>query len=194
MLTNARRFLAQLRSHQTGGALVGDGPAAQRRHALLLAALCLLATITVAQLLAPSTARSATETFTASADTYSTERSPDLVPGGYDFLKVKGEPLRSSYLRFDVDRAIPNVKRATLRVYSTERNDWRVDVRYVADSGWDENGLTFANAPWTGPIVGHAPVITARGWVEVDVTDVLQHDSVISHDARAHHVARRVHR
>jgi hypothetical protein len=161
--------------------ILADDP----RRRLAFTAACVLATLAVAQFIVPALTRSAVATtLTASADTYSTELSPDLVTGGYDFLKVKGVPLRSSYLRFDVDRAIPNVKRATLRVYSTERNDWRVDVRYVADSGWGENDLTFNNAPWTGPIVGHAPVITARGWVEVDVTDVLQHDSVISHGGK----------
>ena len=142
--------------------LLADDP----RRRLVFAGTCVLATLAVAQFLVPALTRSAVSTtFTASADTYSSERNPDLGHGGYDMLKVKGGTLerRSSYVRFNVDRANPDVKRATLRVYSTAPNDWRVDVRYVPDSTWGENDLTFNNAPATGAVVGYAPVIKAPG-------------------------------
>ena len=154
---------------------------------LAFTAACVLATLAVAQFLLPALTRSAdATTIRVAADTYSTERNPDVGHGGYDMLKVKGGPLerRASYLRFDIDWANPDVKRVTLRVYSTAPNDWRVDVRYVPDSSWGENELTFHNAPAAGAVVGYAPVIKARQWVDVDVTEVLRHDSTIRHGGK----------
>ena len=100
MLTNARRRLAQLRSRHADGLLIGDAPATERRRALGVAAVCVLATVAIAQLLAPSATKSATQTFVVSADSYVSEGNPDAVHGDWDYLMVDGGPQEhTSYLR-----------------------------------------------------------------------------------------------
>jgi hypothetical protein len=170
MLTNAPRFAASL----------------TRRRALALAAACLLATLAVAQLLLPSSTRSATETFTVAADTYVSECNPDTAHGASPVLKVDGgRKERSSYLRFDISGTRRNITRATLRLYGLRDNNLGVAVRYVADNDWDERTLTFNNAPTApGDFVGHSAGIRQQDWVSIDVTDVLAHTSVLTDGGR----------
>ena len=163
MLTNAPRF--------------SESPA-DRKRALVLMAVCFLATIAVAQLLVPSATKSATETFTVAADSYVSECNPDAPHGDSPVLKVDGgRQERSSYLRFNIAGARRNVKHATLRLYSLKRNPLGVAVRIVGDDSWREQGLTFNNAPTApGDYVGHSAELGSREWVEIDVTDVVAHD------------------
>ena len=154
-----------------------------RPRRLALAAACALATLAVAQFLAPAVTRSAVvATFTAAADTYTSARNPDLVHGTLDYLKVDGGRLeRTSYLRIDIPPARRSLKKATLRVFSTQANPWGVAVRFVADDTWRENELTFNNSPdHVGRVLGHSGPVGANQWVEIDVTSELLNNPAIA--------------
>ncbi len=182
MLTNARRRFAQLRARQADGLLIGDAPATQRRRALGVAAVCVLATVAVAQLLAPSATKSATQTFTVSADSYVSESNPDAVHGDWNYLLVDGGPEEhTSYLRVDIPPAHRDLKKVTLRVFSTQEDPLGVTVRFVADDTWRESTLTFNNAPdHVGRVLGHAGPIGANEWVDIDITDALRNNPAIA--------------
>jgi acid phosphatase type 7 len=182
MLTKARRRFAQLRSSRAEGLLIGDAPATQRRRALGIAAVCVLATVAVAQLLAPSETRSATQTFTVTADSYVSESNPDAVHGDMQSLLVDGGPLeRTSYLRVDIPPAHRDLKKATLRVFSTQADPFGVAVRFVADDNWRESTLTFNNRPdHVGRVLGHSGPVAANQWVDIDITDELLENPAIA--------------
>jgi hypothetical protein len=166
MLTNAPRFARSL---------------LDRRRALVLMAACVLATIAVAQFLVPSTTKSATETIVVAADTFVSECTPDTAHNTSEVLKVDGgRQERSSYLRFDINSARRNVKKATLRLYSEKRTNLGVAVQIVADDSWSAADLTFNNAPAPLAYVGHSAELAKGVWVEIDVTDVLDHENSIA--------------
>jgi hypothetical protein len=150
---------------------------------LALAAACVLATLAVAQFLAPALTRSAVATtFTVSADSYTSERNPNLVHGNLHYLKVDGGPReRTSYLRIDIPPARRVMTKATLRVYSTQNNPWGVAVRFVADDNWRESQITYNNAPeHLGRVLGHSGPVGANEWVEIDVTHALRNNPAIA--------------
>ena len=115
---------------------------------LALAAACVLATLAVAQFLAPALTHSAVATtFTVTADSYVSESNPDAVHGDMHDLLVDGGPMeRSSYLRVDIPAAHRTLTKATLRIYSTKDDPLGVTVRFVADDNWRESTITFNNA------------------------------------------------
>ncbi|TML93915.1 MAG: DNRLRE domain-containing protein, partial [Actinobacteria bacterium] len=182
MLSNARRLFAQLRSSRTGGFLIGEAPTTQRRRALVGAAVCVLATVAIAQLLAPSVTRSATQTFTVTADSFVSEGNPDVAHGDLQYLKVDGGPQRdTTYLRVDIPAAHRVLKKATLHVFSIQDDPWGVAVRFVNDDNWRESAITFDNAPeHVGRVLGHAGPISANEWVDIDITDELMHNPAIA--------------
>ena len=152
------------------------------RRRLALAAACVLATLAVAQFLAPALTRSATaQTFIVSADSYVSERNPDLVHGDLPYLKVDGGHLeRTSYLRVDIPPAHRVMTKATLRVYSTQANPWGVAVRFVATDEWRESEITFNNKPDEGRVLGHSGPLDANEWVDIDVTNALRLNPAIA--------------
>jgi hypothetical protein len=149
----------------------------EHRRRFALASACLIATLVVAQFVVPPQTRSATQAFKVAADTYVSECNPRSTHGDSPVLKVDGgRQTRSSYLRFDLPNGHRDVKRASLRLYSLRTNRLGVAVQYGAQDGWNENNMTFGTAPAPGPYVGHSAELTAKAWVEIDVTGVLDRD------------------
>ena len=159
--------------------ILADDP----RRRLAFAAACVLAGLLIAQFLVPALTRSAVaETFTVSSDSYVSEQNPNLVHGDLPYLRVDGGRMeRSSYLRVDIPAANRTLKKATLRVYSTQANPWGVTVRFVADDNWRERTLTFNNKPdHLGRVLGHSGPTPATGWVDIDVTRELLRNPAIA--------------
>jgi hypothetical protein len=152
-----------------------------QRRRLAFGAACLVATLAVAQLIAPPETKSATQTFTVAADTYVSECNPDAAHGDSPILRVDGgQRERSSYLRFDISGTRNNVTKATLRVFSLKANRLGVAVRIVGDDNWSERDLTFNTAPVVGAYVGHSAEVGDHKWTDIDVTDVLQHEASLT--------------
>ncbi|WP_299444635.1 DNRLRE domain-containing protein [uncultured Phycicoccus sp.] len=123
---------------------------------------------------APVTARTqvpppATLSFAVAADAYVNAGSPSSKYGTATTLRLDGDPVVNSYLRFTPSGLYPTVTSAVLRISANAKNTSGFDVR-TSSGAWDEGTITYANAPAFGGTVATAPPTTQGGWVEVPVT------------------------
>ena len=154
-----------------------------RPRRLALAAACALATLAVAQFLAPAVTRSAVvATFTV-VGRHVLERTQPR-PGARHARLPEGRRRALGAHQLSAHRhpaARRSLKKATLRVFSTQANPWGVAVRFVADDTWRENELTFNNSPdHVGRVLGHSGPVGANQWVEIDVTSELLKNPAIA--------------
>ncbi|MGJ6979946.1 CBM96 family carbohydrate-binding protein [Aestuariimicrobium soli] len=94
-------------------------------------------------------------------------------------LEVRNNPTlgsgyeRIAYLTFAAPQYGCRVTRAVLhlsgQIATTESS--ATDAIRVAESGWVEGGLTWANRPDLGATLGTVTLTRTAGWVEVDLTD-----------------------
>lgn len=120
-----------------------------------------------------------TQTFLVGADAYVSSASPSSRYGTATTLRLDGDPVVSSYLRFTTNNLQPVVTSAVLRVYANARNTSTVQARSAAPT-WDEASMTWANRPAPGAVVGSAPATTAAGWVDLPVTAAVTSDGTVS--------------
>ncbi len=118
-------------------------------------------------------------TFAPVADTRVEGTSPDSNFGGSSVLKVDASPLYESYLRFELSGLSGTVKRATLRLYSTDATAHGPTVHRV-DSGWQERELTYTSRPGEGSPVASSGPLQAGAWVEWDVTPSVTGNGTVS--------------
>jgi len=96
-------------------------------------------------------------------------------------IRVDASPILRSFLRFNVQGLSGAVSRATLRVYANSSQRPGYDVRAVADNGWSESSITYANAPsLDANVAGSSGAANAGAWTEVDVTGLVQGDGLVS--------------
>ena len=123
-----------------------------------------------------------THTVTPDADSYVRQDRPTKNFGSGTKLRVAGSPTTRSYLRFELpDIGSDHIDSAILRLRSTTTTSDGGSVESVTDDTWQEQGLTWNNAPAaaTGPV---APIgATKQGqWVQVDVTSLIGQDRLPS--------------
>ncbi len=106
------------------------------------------------------------------ADAYVSEAHPDD-PHATGPLRVDGSPLRTALLRFAVDEAAGDVRRATLRIWPETSSPVGVTVHSVADPDWAEDAVTWHSAPRHRPLVAPSGPVRAGTWANIDVTDLL---------------------
>ena len=94
-------------------------------------------------------------------------------------LRCKANTDARSYIRFDLPGSVVSAK---LKVYvnNAAPHPGGFEVRGVSDNTWTEAGLTHANAPAMGPIVGSSGGLAGPGYVEIDVTSLLVGQSSLS--------------
>jgi len=83
--------------------------------------------------------------------------------------------VKTAYLRFDLSRVhMDAVRSATLRLYATDSSMSGGTFLTVTDSDWDEDQLTYNNAPpGDGMVLGALYNVKAGEWYELDVTDAV---------------------
>ena len=114
------------------------------------------------------------QSFNASADTYVYSDKPTSNYATAPKLRVDGSPLTQTYLRFDVQGVTGTVTKATLSIFAASASSTGFDVRPVADTLWQESGITFAAAPAMGAAVAGSSGPFATGtWAQVDVTSAV---------------------
>jgi hypothetical protein len=123
---------------------------------------------------------SGSTTFTAEADAYVDESNSSSNYGSNQSLRVDGSPVIHSYLRFNISGIDGSVTKATLRIYANSKSSAGIEVDKVADSNWEENGITYANAPALGEAIGSSTGFHPNTWVSVDVTSYVQANGKIS--------------
>ncbi len=101
--------------------------------------------------------------------------------GANTALRVDGSPVKSTYLRFDLTGLTGTISSATLRVYADTAHRVGYDVYAVADTSWDELGISFNHKPTpTAGIVGSSGPVDAGSWTSVDVTSLVSGGSLVS--------------
>ncbi|WP_392544399.1 DNRLRE domain-containing protein [Oryzobacter telluris] len=110
-----------------------------------------------------------TQTFQVGADAYVNSASPGSKYGTTTTLRLDGDPVVSSYLRFTTSSLQPVVTSAVLRVYANARNTSTVQARTTSTT-WDEATISWTTAPAPGAVAGSAGPTAAAGWVDIPVT------------------------
>ncbi|MGC1214054.1 MAG: DNRLRE domain-containing protein [Micromonospora sp.] len=110
----------------------------------------------------------------AVADTYVKASSPTSRYGTGPALRVDGDPVTNSYLKFTVSGQAGTVVRARLKVWVSAGSSSGFVVRPVADSTWSETSTDWNNAPPIGSTSIAATGRTTSGtWVTLDITPVV---------------------
>ena len=103
--------------------------------------------------------------FAPIADAYVTAAARRRNFGRAKVLRVQGRPVTRSYLRFDATNLDAPLSQVTLRFLS--RSSSRGFSVRATGTNWSERGITFANAPSAGLVLGRSGRIRARQWVSV---------------------------
>src|SRR6266576_5182038 len=126
---------------------------AMRRSTLFLA-------LALASLLAlPSVASAASQTFTATADSYVSSSAPGTDYGAATRLYIKwASPVQRTYVKFNV--ALPSgatITGSTLRMYVGSGSTFAgYDVYAEPNTSWTESGITYNNSPAFGTKLGNS--------------------------------------
>jgi acid phosphatase type 7 len=109
------------------------------------------------------------------ADGYVSSEHASRSYGRAKVLRTDAEPAAiRSYLRFRVDGLAGPVRAATLRLFAESASRDGLEVRGVADTGWEERTLHYASAPQVQSVVASTGPIRARTWVTADVTALVK--------------------
>jgi hypothetical protein len=121
-------------------------------------------------------------TFAPAADAYTRADAPASNYGSATSLRVDGDAVANSYLRFNVGGLQGMVKKATLRVFSTTSGTTAgVDLRSVASTNWGETSLNFNSAPAIGSsIASHVGAFASGQWVTFDATSLVNGSGPVS--------------
>jgi len=96
--------------------------------------------------------------------------------GQHEDLKVDmGTGYKKSFLRFDLSRVhFDAVKQVVLRLYATESSRSGGTFVTVTDSNWNEDTITYDNAPPADGIpLGMLENVNAGNWYELDITSAI---------------------
>ena len=129
-----------------------------------------------------SQAEAASLAFPAAADARVEEERPEANFGADPGLRTDGggDPEVRSYLRFDVGGVAGRVSRATLRLYVAAGGETADGPQvYRAGNDWREADVAWNDQPApSGAIVDDAGAIAEEGWLELDVTRVVDGNGV----------------
>ncbi len=113
-------------------------------------------------------------TFLPIADTYVYSAHPQNNYGSSTAIRTDASPIMSSYLRFDVQSLTAPIAKATLRIYAKSSQRLGFEVHAVSNNTWDENSITYENAPTPDPaIVGSSGRISVGSWTSVDISSLV---------------------
>lgn len=123
-----------------------------------------------------------TLTFTPTDDATVREDRPDRQLGLDEAIEADASPPKDALLRFAVDGlAGRGVSTATLRLFVTNSSPDGGTVGLVSDSNWDEQTVTWNNAPAAdGGVVTQVGDVDSGLWVDVDVTSAVTGDGPVS--------------
>jgi len=124
-------------------------------------------------------ARAAESVFTPVADSWVDASRPTRNNGTKSQIRADASPVLNTYLRFDV-QGVSDFSSARLRLYFNTAASIGPRVHAVADTGWGETTITFANAPAMGPVAATSTASGAGTWVTIDVTSLVSQNGPIS--------------
>ena len=110
--------------------------------------------------------------FAPVADSYVDASNPTRNYGLRPDMRADGSPVRTSYLRFDVQGAT-DFSSATLRIYVEAGSNVGFDIRSVANTSWGETTITSSTAPPVGPVGWSSGTVNAGTWISADVSSLV---------------------
>jgi chitodextrinase len=134
--------------------------------------------VTALVLLLAAVPQASAATFGPVADTYVDASNPSTSYGSGTALRLDGSPLRTAYLRFDV-QGVSDFSSATLRLYVASNTSSGFDVRPVAGDSWSET-MTYDTAPAFGGVVASSGPVAAGTWVDLDVSSLVSSNGPVS--------------
>jgi phosphatidylinositol-3-phosphatase len=117
--------------------------------------------------LSPSPTPGGTVTLNPIADSYTSASTPTVNFGTNVNLRVDSSPVLDSFLTFDLTGLSPTSE--TLRIWAETAQSTGFTV-YAEPTAWSESGLTFANQPAFGAILGTSGPAAAGAWLSIPVT------------------------
>ena len=141
-----------------------------RAHKLVAAVLLAFA---VGLLPTQANAGTVSQTLTAVSDSHVSAARPTTNYGSARGLKVAGDPVVRTYLKFNVGVLPGMVIKATLKVYANNGSTAGLDLRAVTSS-WDAKTVTWSNAPALSPVSsGRSGPFLGGKWRSMDVTSLV---------------------
>jgi hypothetical protein len=111
-------------------------------------------------------------TLNPGGDAYVREDSFSSNYGNSLKLDLDGDPMRISYLRFDLT-SVSDIESAVLRLHVIDSSTGVKYFREVSDDSWSEDTITFDNRPAVGNEIASLSD-EELGWVEIDITAYAQ--------------------
>jgi hypothetical protein len=131
--------------------------------------------------MADSAAAIVTQNFAAVADAHVNSSKATTNYGTSSKLILAASPATRVYARFAVAGLAGPVSRATLRLYVLNGSPVGLAVRGVADNGWGESTITYANAPApSAATTSSSGPVSSRQWVSLDVTPLVTGDGPLT--------------
>jgi hypothetical protein len=115
----------------------------------------------------------------AAADSYVDATVPTANFGTATQFRVDGAPVVTSFLRFDLSSMVGSVADAKLQIYANSASNAGYSVARTTGAGWTESGLTSANAPGIGAVVGISGPLAAGTTATIDVTLAVQTGTLV---------------
>ncbi|MBK7865390.1 MAG: DNRLRE domain-containing protein [Archangiaceae bacterium] len=118
-------------------------------------------------------------------DTYADSANPNKALGSSKILGVDAAPKRAAFLKFDVKVVPPaaKVKQALLRMYAYNGSPQvQGPSVYQVSNSWSEDTLTWNRKPAriSSTTLDHDGKVPVGSWVELDVTDAVKGNGVVS--------------
>lgn len=119
------------------------------------------------------------ETVTTSEDAYVTAEFPSRNFGAEGVLRVGGFPRTLSFLRFEVPDSVGDIDKATLSIFVKRGARTGIAVRQVGGGGWNEQDVTYRNAPAPGGVIAQRGRVRGRRWASFDVTSAVFENATV---------------
>jgi hypothetical protein len=118
----------------------------------------------------PSAPSSGNLTFTPVADVYVTSADPDTNYGTSRRIRLDANPVVNGYLTFNVQGVNAPIASVKLRIYVNSSSSQGFNVFGVPNTDWEEQSITFNNAPPLGSQIAASGSFQGDAWKKVDVT------------------------
>ena len=119
--------------------------------------------------------------FQPSKDTYVNADTPTTAYGAKTRTDADNSPVKKTLMAFNVagTGGCP-IAVAHLRLYNVDSAPRGGEFRPLADTGWDEQTVTWEDAPATDlPVFARLDGVTKKTWYEVDVTSLVRGDGPV---------------
>jgi len=118
--------------------------------------------------------------FTPVADAFVAAQQPNGNHGGSTQLRTDLTPENISYLKFEVQNVVGTISSVKLRLFVLDTNTFGFNVHRINDDSWAENTITYNTRPALGLFIAASSAVSANSWVEIDITEYVTSEGMVS--------------